>query len=63
MKHLLILGILPCGASKRTGNLNSIFEKAYSQSSACDFEEKKYRNTLQNHLRLTEKFTESQAAC
>ncbi len=31
--------------SKRMENLNSTFEKADSQSSACDLE-KKYRNTL-----------------
>jgi hypothetical protein len=57
IKTLLILEILHEAASecptlatplsKRIGNLNSAFEKAGSQSPACDFENL-YRNPLQN---------------
>jgi hypothetical protein len=42
------------GTSKRIGNLNSAFEKADSQSCACDFEKYgKYRNPLQNLLKFS----------
>jgi hypothetical protein len=45
------------GNSTGMVSLNSAIENADSQTSTCY----KKRNMIQNHLRLTEQFTESQA--